>query len=931
MKRLQRLYQSAARQAGNSTPPPPPILDASLNVALTMVRTDSDTSSIRASVIVPLYNSATQSADHLIITISGVEQAILTPVALGNYASGRPRCLYTEVVVSGATGTVNLVAHFDQGTRTVSALGSRSYASWENATTHLLPTGMMSNMRTLGHAPAFCLPTSATYLCACGAFGPELPVASEGTLGLDASQLTAYNADFDTYLRDYWWDGAANAGNFILANITNHNYLGTTTWNGDHDLSNSSDGYLGWTFTGGETPPGYRAWREAVGVVGYSGGHNYYGADRIFFRRYIRTGNAEYFIRACAYAEGCRHYCRWTIAGSASPSYVQGLGPDKGAWQMEGFGLAYLLTGNPDMLDQLRRMTDNMQSIQAAPPNDDQTVGTYTSDWGEPRPMTRIIDGFNWRLVCEDAANSATWATNLEARLTQVFAGTAVTHWNNATTWPLEYQMYAAKNGGSPSFYNPTGFYNETVYGVDYSDGDHPGVNEFMVALTNTAGRMAYTLCGDYLSSSIKTTILNVVLNAAVRLYEYHFEGQPEQYAAFPDVHNPVQITQPSFYNGFSGSNTFPDLYSLTPDLNLLYPDTLAWLATVLNRSDLTTLAKRIFAFGVPGANLATGNSYAALQKQSREIYCASQDFLYWVSQAPAAGAVASDVVTQVTLEETVSHITGVTAFTIVSGDTSTSLLARARNFNRLPQSNSGLTVTSSNHAAATATINTTTGVLSLVGVGAGTSTITVTDTGTGHSNSLTLTVSSGGGGGGTPSQFQDDFPGVALDAAKWSDTSTPPAGATVASAHCTVAGSGGSVAGKIKTVNHYSLVTAAANGIQVTVTALTGGNSYVAFLDNTDHGYAFHFTGSLVESGTWNEPPSFTQDGSWSLGIATPILLRFAINGANIELSTSTNGGSTWTVRKSIAASGFNTAQVYVRIYAGTNDSITLSDVSVF
>ncbi len=178
-------------------------------------------------------------------------------------------------------------------------------------------------------------------------------------------------------------------------------------------------------------------------------------------------------------------------------------------------------------------------------------------------------------------------------------------------------------------------------------------------------------------------------------------------------------------------------------------------------------------------------------------------------------------------------------------------------------------------------------------------------------------------------SQFSDTFPGSSLDAAKWNDGSVAPATSTVSGGSLTIAGNGGGVAGTVKTVNHYDLVAAGANGIIVTVSAEVSGNSYVAFVDSSNNGYAFHFTPALQETGSWTEPPSFSGNGD-GVSRAFTVLLRFAINGSNIEAAYSTNGGSSWTVQHSVASSGFNTGQVYVRLYTGTSTSLTVDDVTI-
>jgi hypothetical protein len=882
-----------------------------------MARTDSSSSAIRASVIVPCCDDPLHTAANLIMKIGGVEVQCLTPVLLGNYYSGRQRALYTEVMVSGATGSLTVVAYFNASGRTLAPLSSRTYASWEDPTTHQLSIAMMSDGRQLGHAPAFVLPLDAYYMCNCGAFGPEFPVANEGTLGLNSSQLAAYNGNFDTFVRDWHWNGYSTA--FMSANITNTSYNST-------DLTNSSNGYPAvttWTGPDG-APPGYRNWREAVGVVGYGGGHNYYGADRIFFRRFIRTGDPEMFIRACAYAESCRHYCRWTATDRGDGTgYVNGLGPQIGAWQMEGWGLAYLFTGNPDMLDQLRRQVGWLETNQAGGGVSPAIgfMGDVTGDVNEPRPLCRALDGYNWLLACEDAVNASTWTTALETRGAQVFVtGGVFTHWTSSTTWPTEYHTFSAKNGGAPA-YDTVPPYN----GDGASDGDHPGCNEFMNAILITTGRMMVSLCGAYLSTGLKAAIISRVKDNWDRLYAHHFEGQPEQYTG---IRNPTQLYAPSFYNGFTGSHVFPTDYSLTPDITALYIDTPAWLAAMTGDGQYTTLAQRFFNFAVVGAGLGTSNTAVVAQKQSREVYCASQDMFYWLSVAPPALPVPSDLITQITIENQETFASGVTATTVLTTHTNTLLKAQTRNFVRLPMSNAGLSVVSSNPSVCTVTIDTTTGQLAITGVSAGTSTITVTNASPSiTNNTLVVTVSTAP----VPSQLDDKFPGSTLNSSIWTNDSTGPAATiTVAANQATMSGNLGYHA-KMYTVNAYSLNTAGVNGIQVSVQSHTSDTAYVAFYDSAGNGYAFQIAG-VIATGTWAEPGNYVGDGTFTLTPAFPILLRIGKNGSNIEMSHSFDNGDNWTVDHTTPASAFVTTAVHVRCFVGGYGGVlVLNEVAVY
>ena len=177
--------------------------------------------------------------------------------------------------------------------------------------------------------------------------------------------------------------------------------------------------------------------------------------------------------------------------------------------------------------------------------------------------------------------------------------------------------------------------------------------------------------------------------------------------------------------------------------------------------------------------------------------------------------------------------------------------------------------------------------------------------------------------------QFFDTFPGSTLNTTNWADGSISPATSTVASGQLTLAGNGGGNAGTVKTVSSYSLDLAGANGLQISVQSATS-NCYAAFVDSANHGYAFHFiAGPLQETGSWNEPPSFTSDGNGT-SVAIPVILRFAINGANVEMAYSTDGGGSWTVQKTTAKSAFVTTAVYVRLYCGTGDTFVINDVTI-
>jgi hypothetical protein len=899
----------------------PPALLAELVNGLVLTRTDGSSGAIRATVKIPCLDDAACNPDHLQILNGSTELAILTPVVQGTYASGRPRTLYTEVDTSGATGTLTLSARFI-GPRTVTPLATRTYGSFEDPVSHLLPLAQMTDARKLGHAPAFFLLTSATYLCGCGAFGPYLPVADEAALSL-GTDLDDYNADFNTFMRDYHWEDNGQGTAFLQANITN------TAYNGVTDLSDPSDGYPGWVWgndmiTGlPDQPPGYRIWREAVGLVSYSGGHNYYGADRIHFVRYLRTGNPEYFIRGCAYAEACRHYSRWTKGGNASAAYVQGVGSEPGTWQIEGFGLAYLLTGNPDMLTQLRRQVQWMESVQVTGiPAAMGALGDYQTNMGEPRAIGRIIDGYNWLVICEDLANVATWAANLEVRLDQAVNGSAWTHWTNPTDFPLEYHTWAAENGGAPTYHglSDPANYKETVNGVAFNDGDHPGVNEFMNAILRYSIRQAVDMNGGHLSPGLRDDVLARISENVARLWAYHFEGWPEQ---FTGVRTDAEVRRPSFYNGFSDPDViFPDDYSLTPDLNLLYVDSIAWLAAQQNDGALATMARRLFSWGVQGSLFNQGLAVSGnhLAKQCRESYCHSQAMFYWLAQGPVATTPAGDAITQITIQD--STPTLVDSLTLDAGASAdTSLTAVARDAVRLPRSASGLTADTDDHAVATASVNTTTGVLTITPVGGGTCTVTVSNTSPAVSNS-TLDV--------TVNVVSTDL----LDTpTNWVDQSVSPASAVVSGgqAHLIGAADGSGHPGISLSANAYNLDAAGANGIQIKITAINL-ECFFAIRDNTGAGYAFHARSfSNIESGTWNDGTfAFTGDGAWNIPSVVPVWYRFAVNGANLEMSTSTDG-VTWSVRIAVAKSSYITTAMKIRLFCfGFGDSATVDSVTV-
>jgi hypothetical protein len=177
--------------------------------------------------------------------------------------------------------------------------------------------------------------------------------------------------------------------------------------------------------------------------------------------------------------------------------------------------------------------------------------------------------------------------------------------------------------------------------------------------------------------------------------------------------------------------------------------------------------------------------------------------------------------------------------------------------------------------------------------------------------------------------QLSDPFSGTSLGAA-WVDESTGGATTVVSGGQLALTGGGGNP-GSVKTASYYDLGAAGPNGIQIAVVSDTGGNSYLGFFDNANHGYVFH-VGGVLSTGAWTEPAytSYTDDGN-GVGFTEPILLRIAKNGTNIEFCYSTDGGSTWSSpMKSIAASGFNVGTVKVRLWIGASASCHIDSVVI-
>lgn len=569
-----------------------------------LYRTDGLATSVPASLILMLRDDAAHALINTRVLKAGVEQAILTPVVTSIYESGRPKTAYTELVLAGAHGAVDLVVSFGSP-RTVSAIATRVYGSNEDPTTHQLPLAMMENPRTMGHAPAFCLPTSADYMTSCGAFPRMVTVAAVPSIpGVNLQRVAKYWTSFDTFLRDWHWSGHSNAPLHIVPSNTAYN--GTTDLssllNGSEDISDAN-----WS---GPRPPARYNWRAAAGVVGFGGGQNYYGADRIFFQAFLRTADVEYFIRACWYAETCRHYSRWTVHREGAIGFVRCEVPT-GAWQLEGLAYAYQLTGNPDHKALIESLIDALDAVQGDPNPAyiGQQVGSVVGN-GEPRNMERITDGYLQLVLCatttlERAARKA----KLDAHLPRVIDAESWTYWQASLyDGSMEEDTWAVFGDGA----------------ICQSDPVHPKANTFMQVMVDSALIKCYEQGG--LSTDVKAAILaRVAANMTKVKNTFWAAGIPG-------------VCLGSFLNGFTGACVFPDQFARTQDLNNMYTHTIAWLAW--RTADPTWLAffHEVFnaAVGDDGVFDGSFGPFIWGLKQSREQYCSSQLAFYPLLQASA-------------------------------------------------------------------------------------------------------------------------------------------------------------------------------------------------------------------------------------------------------------------------------------------------------
>ena len=182
--------------------------------------------------------------------------------------------------------------------------------------------------------------------------------------------------------------------------------------------------------------------------------------------------------------------------------------------------------------------------------------------------------------------------------------------------------------------------------------------------------------------------------------------------------------------------------------------------------------------------------------------------------------------------------------------------------------------------------------------------------------------------------QFSDTFPGSSLDSGKWSQTTDFNGSVTVASGACTLHGVTGFEI--VQTLSSYSLTAAGTDGIQVRITAAGSASpaeAYVLMQDlSSSNGHAFRLDSTAFRSVPWTSSGLGTVD-TWSLANTTPVILRFAQNGSNLELSTSTDEGSTWTVQLSVSLTGIDATAVSVILYvqsSGTDASMTLTSVVI-
>jgi hypothetical protein len=847
------------------------------SVAVVVKRMDSNSGTAVAAGGIPVARGVVTDAllaskkIQLVLDLGAglVEQAIFC-TGLGRYADGSYRTVYIEVD-PGVNLAVQRTGELRIGTLRTTTDRARTYSGFRNGSN--LPTvgTNAAAIPLLGMPTAVCLASDPAYICSTGAFGRLVPKTTQLGLSRVAAQVSTYWSRFDTWLRDFHWDGAASDAT-LLRHTGNANLSGTDLTNVSNVEDNFNTNYQ-WSADPAR-PPAYYNWRTAIGISGFAGGQNYYDAAQIFFQAWAQTGNLEYFRRACVIGWANAYYYRYVynVTNSNTNPDTVAITPwsaQAGAYQPEGWGLHYLLTGDPDSLEGLQGTA--LREVGHT------GLGSWTDYWGEPRPMARIALARLWAWKCSrPGAELADWAATLEDAITRITTGTA---WNH--------------DGAGKYYWN-----GQSTVDCQPNTENANGANMFMQPICCDALTKIYDSF-ETLSAPNRTLVLDRVQKWLDWVY-------PNQYIGNPSLVSGWGGTTPSF--PYEVSTCYPSVagWGPTPDLSNLYPTVFAWYAKVSGNGVYRSIAERIFQYGVGTAVDGVDGPFLSGQKQSREQYALNFPTFEAFTNGPAITTIPSDAIASIVVTPSVAS---------GSPTLQAQLTATARMSNGLPVSTT-YTWASTNEAVATVNSN---GLVTFVAEG--TAGITASSGGV-TSNACTITVAQ--------VQFRDDFSTLTVEANNWDVVSANNGGTYSAATGALVltAPSGVSSLVRLRMKNACDLVLADADGVEVQVVSATH-NFTLLLTDAAGNGYGFDENGGtlgfgLVSGGTYTGNQS-----QISYNSSTQQKFRFRTN--NTSLFYESHNGSTWTTHRTIALTGGVTHTAMKLALSTTNGGSSPARVATF